>query len=441
MNKRKAIIIALAAAIVLTLSGVQIYRLVMRAQAEQMIERGDYEGARAVFERYGSESDTARCDALMLERTYQEALRLLETGDYASAEQIFEQISDYKDAKDRLSDCDMLRAKALTEEGRLIEARKVYLSLGDYPGCAQALDELNELMYARAYELASGFEMQEASELWQALGSYRDSPLLLERARRIIDWGARTGADRLTDASKAFTLNGKPMKFDTADVYANDACYIVVPKDCGTDMTFFLYYPGGRNEEISVDFLLYYLMNPSDNTIAVFLRKNGLDDMGKKCNEGIELLERAAAENGFFVREIVQGGSSLGAYPAMHGVIYAYENYRIETSCVLSLDAGSDWLEVPLLLTEEECAKTAALGVPFYLFESPWVGMNREGIVRMVNAGNEVIMVGCTFDDHTRITLDAMGMGVVKWATGDRSEPVNPEIYTFTRLEPEKQAA
>ena len=141
------------------------------------------------------------------------------------------------------------------------------------------------------------------------------------------------------------------------------------------------------------------------------------------------------------MREIVQGGSSLGAYPAMHGVIYAYENYRIETSCVLSLDAGSDWLEVPLLLTEAECAKTASLGVPFYLFESPWVGMNREGIVRMVNAGNNVIIVGCTFDDHNRITLDAMGMGVVKWATGNRAEPVNPEIYTFTRLEPEKQAA
>lgn len=438
MSKRKAIIIALAAAIVLALSGVQIYRLVMRSQAERMIESGDYEGARAVFERYGSESDTARCDALMLERTYRQALALLEIGDYAPAEQIFEQIADYKDARDRLSDCEMLRAKALAEEGSLVEARKVYLSLGDHPGCAQALDELNELMYARAYELASDFEMQAACELWQALGSYSDSPLLLERARRIIDWSARTGADRLTDESKKYTMNGNYMGNEKADIYVNDKCYIVVPKNCGADATFFLYYPGGRNEEISVDFLLYYLMNPSDNTIAVFLRKNGLEDMEKKCNEGIELLERAAAENGYFVREIVQGGSSLGAYPAMHGVIYAHENYRIETSCVLSLDAGSDWLEAPLLLTEEECAKTAALGVQFYLFESPWVGMNREGIVRMVNAGNEVIMVGCTFDDHTRITLDAMGMGVVKWATGDRSEPVNPEIYTFTKLEPEK---
>ena len=438
MNKRKAIIIALAAAIVLTLSGVQIYRLVKRAQAEQMIERGDYEGARAVFERYGSENDTARCDALMLERTYQEALRLLETGDYASAEQIFEQISDYKDAKDRLSDCDWLRANALTEQGLLSEAREVYLSLGDYPGCSQAIDEVNELMYARALELASDFEMQAASELWRELGTYRDSPLLLERARRIIDWSARTGADRLTDASKKYTLNGKYMGNEKADIYVNDKCYIVVPKNCCADTTFFLYYPGGRNEELFIDYFLYYMMNPSDNTIAVFLRKNGLDDMEKTCNEGIELLERAAAENGVFVREIVQGGSSLGAYPAMHGVIYAYENYCIETSCVLSLDAGSDWLEVPLLLTEEQCAKTAALGVEFYLFESPWVGMNRDGIIRMVNAGNFVTMVGCTFDDHTRITLDAMGMGVVKWATGDRSKPINPEIYTFTRLEPEK---
>ena len=222
MSKRKAIIIALAAAIVLALSGVQIYRLVMRSQAERMIESGDYEGARAVFERYGSESDTARCDALMLERTYRQALALLETGDYASAEQVFRQIADYKDAKDRLLDCEMLRARALTEEGNLVEARKVYLSLGDHPGCAQALDELNELMYARAYELASDFEMQAACELWQALGSYADSPLLLERARRIIDWSARTGADRLTDESKKYTLNGNYMGNEKADIYVND---------------------------------------------------------------------------------------------------------------------------------------------------------------------------------------------------------------------------
>ena len=55
----------------------------------------------------------------------------------------------------------------------------------------------------------------------------------------------------------------------------------------------------------------------------------------------------------------------------------------------------------------------------------------------MVNTGNKVTMVGCTFDDHVRISLDAMGMGVVDWAVGDRAQPCNPEIYSFTRLKPD----
>ena len=61
----------------------------------------------------------------------------------------------------------------------------------------------------------------------------------------------------------------------------------------------------------------------------------------------------------------------------------------------------------------------------------------REGIRLMGNTGNKVTMVGCTFDDHVRISLDAMGMGVVDWAVGDRALPCNPEIYSFTRLVPD----
>ena len=54
------------------------------------------------------------------------------------------------------------------------------------------------------------------------------------------------------------------------------------------------------------------------------------------------------------------------------------------------------------------------------------MGMNREGICRMVNAGDKVTMVGCYFDDHVRISLDAMGMGVVDWAVNDRCPALQP---------------
>ena len=122
-------------------------------------------------------------------------------------------------------------------------------------------------------------------------------------------------------------------------------------------------------------------------------------------------------------------GISFASDKFTAGVDYSFYKYS-------SLDAGSDWMESWLLLGEEQCRALAELGTDFYLFESPWVGMNREGICRMVNAGDKVTMVGCYFDDHVRISLDAMGMGVVDWAVNDRSQPCNPDIYTFVTLHP-----
>ncbi|MEI3101309.1 MAG: hypothetical protein V8T45_05745 [Oscillospiraceae bacterium] len=151
---------------------------------------------------------------------------------------------------------------------------------------------------------------------------------------------------------------------------------------------------------MSVDYLLYYMMNPSPNTLAVFMRRNGLEDMEAKTGQAVEILDRAAAECGLYPHDIVTAGSSLGAYPAMHSADDAWENHALRTDCVLSLDAGSDWMESWLLLSESQCYVTAELGTDFYLFESPWVGMNREGICRMVNTGNNVTMVGCYFDDR-----------------------------------------
>lgn len=435
--KRKAITVltVLLALAVLIFSAVKIYNIIERkklsTQAEELISAEKYEQARTIFESLGDSEGCVRCDELMLEREYQRAAAYVRQGEYEAAERIIAQIGRYKDTDTLLTVCNWLRAQKLTEDGEYMQARKIYLSIPDYPGCSDALETVNARLAEKAIELACDFKMEEACEIWRELGSYGDSAVLLERGKRIIDWAERRGAERLTDPSKKYKIQAPGVT-----VYQDERCYIVVPEKCDRDTTFFLYYPGGRNEELYIDYFLYYLMNPSPDTIAVFMRKNGLENMEGKCNEAIELLERVAAECGVFVHNIVQGGSSLGAYPAMHGALYAYNNYRIHTQCVLSLDAGSDWLEAPLLLTEQECRELAKLGVQFYLFESPWVGMNRDGIILMVETGNDVITVGCYFDDHTRITLDAMGMGVVKWATGDRREPVNPEIYTFTKLVP-----
>ena len=126
-------------------------------------------------------------------------------------------------------------------------------------------------------------------------------------------------------------------------------------------------------------------------------------------------------------------GSSLGAYPAMQGAAIAQDETGIPVSCLLSLDAGDDW-NSPYVLNSGQCSRLAALGTPFYLLESPWVGTDRAAIYRMVARGMDVILVGCENDQHERITYDAMGMGLIHWALGDRAEPCPLDIYTFNKL-------
>lgn len=408
MKRRTAIWIGIIAVLVLLGAVVQIFRI---CRAE----------------------DVARCDALQVEEIYQEGIRLLQAGDFDSARQLFSSLGSYKDTAVLLAACGWQEALALEDTEALMEAHRGFQALGQYSACQDAADQISERLFTRAEDLAAAFKLEEACVIWAELGSYESSTLLLQRGRRALEWAAAPEGQRLLIPANRY------LSKSLENVYVCEQAYFVVPENCGSETRFFIYYPGGRDEEMSVDYLLYYMMNPSPNTLAVFMRKNGLDYMRDKTCQAIDLLDRAAAECGIFAREIVAAGSSLGAYPAMHSVVYAYEEYGIRTDCVLSLDAGSDWLEKELLLDESECRKAAEIGTEFYLFESPWVGMNREGIRLMVNTGNKVTMVGCTFDDHVRISLDAMGMGVVDWAVGDRAQPCNPEIYSFTRLLPDEE--
>jgi len=438
MKRRTAICIGILAALVLLGSLVQIFRICRtessRRQAGALMEAGDYEQARLIYNGIGDMDGAARCAALQLEKYYQDGKTSLESGDYETAHELLLSAGDYQDAAALLAQCDWLHASVLTAEGRLTEARSLYLGLGDYPGCQAALEAVNTRLYEQAEMLAGGFRLEEAAGIWQELGSFSNSERMLWRCRRALAWASAPETERLLRPEKRYLSDS----FE--NVYACEQGFVVVPEECGSDTRFFIYYPGGRNEELSVDYLLYYLMNPSPNTMAVFMRRNGLEEMRAKTGEAMDLLEQAAAECGLFVHDVVTAGSSLGAYTAMHSAVYTYKDYGIKTDCVLSLDAGSDWLETELLLDEQECRETEALGTEFYLFESPWVGMNRDGICLMVNTGNKVTMVGCYFDDHVRISLDAMGMGVVDWAVGDRSKPCNPEIYEFTRLRPDSGA-
>ncbi len=416
----------LAAAVLLVGLNWRASRLDLLA-ADRLFEEGCYLGARAFYLRAGRNEKAAVCLDYDLERQYLNGRRSLEAGAYDKAREQLGRIRGYKDAENLLLSCDYLETSQTMADGDLELAWDQFEEMGGYPGVDEKLEALEPLLYDMAWELALDGEYAHASSIWTRLGGYRDCRTLLERAERMTQWLA-SDSPRLTDPA------GRYSRSENARVYRCDLAYIVTPLAPDRDTKFFLYYPGGRDEELYVDYFLTYLENPEPNTICVFLRRNGADDIEAKNSAAIRLMERVAAECGVFVHDPVVAGSSLGAYPALYSAIYNLLDFGLKTRCVLCLDAGNDWDEPDLMLDVNQCYELAATGAELYLFDNPWVGINRSSIRRMVSAGCPVTMVECYYDDHARITFDAMGMGVLHWALGDRSEPYESDIYTFRRL-------
>ncbi|MBQ9686805.1 MAG: hypothetical protein IJV41_09740 [Oscillospiraceae bacterium] len=420
--------VLLSLAVCAALGVVVYFALNNNLRADRLLAAGDYEAARVYYEKAHNQSGVDRCDAYELEERYLNARRMLQVGSLDAAREALLALGDYRDTKNLILACDYMAAGVLAEQGEYERAREMYLALGDYPGCAQRIEELNEPLYEISQEFADSFELEEACRLWRLLGDYADCRALLRRTEALLDWLADPEREQILDPAKNFNSS----YYDYT--YVNELGYLVVPNEFDGEVKVFLYYPGGRDEPLNIDFFSYYLMNPAPNTIALFLYRNGLTAMEEKNTAAIELLERAAAERGVFLREVMTVGSSLGAYPAMFSALYTWQDFGIRVPCVLSLDAGSDWQEAELLLNRTQCRQIAAEGTQFYLFESPWVGTDRSAIRMMVEEGMDVTIVGCVYDDHMQITFDAMGMGVIHWALGDRSEPCPLDIYIFRKL-------
>ena len=406
------------------------FRRDYRSRAYELLAAGDYSGAVTQFEKAGDGDNAELCRELIREQSYTDARRAQQAGDYKTARRMFTELGDYKDARNLELACRSLEARQLMEEGELLDALELFESLGTYPGTDAGLDSVKEKLYRKALDCACAGDYEQACGLWQRLEDYSDSRVLEWRCERALEWSRDESEKPLFSDENRF--DNSYMK----EVYICDIGYAVLSEQCDADTRFFIYFPGGRDIQISVDFLYYYIMNPAPNTIALFLYTNGLDYMEEKTKLAVDMLDRVAAECEVFAHDVMVCGSSLGAYPAMHAAIYCKEDFGITVPCVLSLDAGSDWQEYRYTLDREECLKTAQLGTQFYLFESPFVGMNRNPIKEMVLTGNDVTIVGCVYDQHERISFDALGMGVINWALGDRSEPYVSDIYSFNKLTP-----
>ncbi len=400
-------------------------------RADRLYAKGDYETAAIYYEKAGNKERAEMCARALLEQRYLNARRTLQNGNYGQARDLLLDLDGYKDSQSLLQYCDILEAADLVRAGNTERAIDIYLSLKDFPGVDLKLQELEEPLYERARDLAAAFQIEEACEIWEVLGAFRDSGMLCMRGREILRRLEDPGRMALNDPARQF-------RNDLCDrVYASEDAYIVMPEKAGPETGFFLYYPGGRDEELYLDYFLAYLENPAPDTLAVFLRHNGLPDTESMSKRALEILDEAAADCGLFMHDPVVAASSLGVYPALHGLIVLSEEFGVKVPCFLALDAGNDWKETDLLLSTAECRQLAATGTELYLFESPWVGMDRPAIRQMVNSGCVIWLVGCERDEHAQITLDALSNGMPEWMLSGRGKPCPIVGYEITRLVPD----
>ena len=411
------------------LLGMRLYqRHAREAEAERLFESGAYAAALTLYEELENEDAAALCRQRLREADYAEAERLVAAGDYRAAEALLTPLGNYRESAALLRDCAFLRAGALAAEGRAEEAREAYIALGDYPGCADALKDLVPALYERAMALAKGGEYERAAALWTDCGDYRDSTKLLSRAEKYMQRRADAYRIKVSDQTRRFD---NPFY---KKAYRTDEAYILLPEEANADTRFFLYFPGGRDEELYTEFLYYYMANPAPNTLAVFLRRNDLPDMEGCCKKGFRILDEAAADCGLFVDRVLAAGSSLGAYPALQSPRIAMRDFGIEVPCVLSLDAGNQWNEPELVPTVAQCGELAELGTHLYLFQPTWVDTDYPPVARLVDAGCWVMLAGCLHDEHEQITYDVFELGIIDWAMGDREDRCPGEIYSFRRL-------
>ncbi len=417
-----------------TLPGLRLYQNHERAvRADRLFEAGEYEQARELYRKMNRESEVLLCEENLREQRYREAETLVAAGNYETAEIILQELGEYRKSGFLLSRCAFLRAQDLARQGEPEKALEIYRTLGeDFPGCSEAREALIPQLSVRAMELAKKGELETACVLWRECGGYGKSETLLARGEMALKQRADAGRKKLNDPAARFE---NPFY---NEVYLCEDAYILFPESPGAGTRFFLYFPGGRDEELYTEFLYYYLANPAPDTLAVFLRRNDLPDMAGCCARGLRLMDEAAADCGVFADEVLAAGSSLGAYPALQCPRIAARDFAVTVPCVLSLDAGNEWDEPELVPTQAQCRELAELETRLYLFQPTWVDTSYEPIRRMVDCGCWVMLAGCLQDDHEQISYDVLGMGVVDWALTDRSTACPGNSYSFRRLRQEK---
>ena len=428
---RRLIIIVLAAAVctaALRFAFDTLKENRLEAKAATLIAQGDFEAAQEIYISLGDMDMAHRCTELILERSYNDARALLESGELITARDIFVSLGNYSNAETMVKECDYRSALKDLDNGSFLAAREMFISLGTYSDSAAMLEKTNGRIYSQAQSMMLANNYADALSFFSVLGEYLDAPVMAERCSARVEAEADPNRS-IIDSANLF------QRFSTGNLYIADTGYVFIPNAPDKNTDFLIFFPGGRDIEEPRDYIYNCLEASSENTIILFLYKNGLNAMEAKCAEAFDTLFKAAEECGVSVADPVICGTSMGAYPAMQAAVYYYETYGKAVPRVLCFDAGVEWEEEELILGARECKVMAEAGTEFWLFEQYGVGMNKTGINLMAYSGCNVTMVVCTNQDHNSILYDALDCGMINYAFG-RTGQIQSANYKYVPLYP-----
>lgn len=189
-----------------------------------------YEDAMILFEELGSFEESkkyvARCASAIEARDYQQAINLYAAGELLGARDLFVTLGDYKKSETFIAEIDAaiavqkqaaheqdcyLQAVKLKEEGRLTEARALFIEAGDVRDATDQLYQLLEVLakdevYGRALADLDGGRYQDAIIRFETLAGYLDSAAKAAEARELLNDQRYEEAARTEDPSRAYLL-------------------------------------------------------------------------------------------------------------------------------------------------------------------------------------------------------------------------------------------
>ena len=198
--------------------------------AVALYKAGSYLDAKALFEELGSFEESkkyvTKCQTAYEAATYEQANSLFSAGELTAARELFVLLGDYKKSESLIAEIDAffaaekqaayeqdcyLQAVQLKEEGKLAEARDMFVEAGDLRDSTDQIYEILEILakdevYERALMDEQYGRLEDALVRFEVLAGYRDSVDHMLSLREAIRQQRYDEAAQAEDPSRAYLI-------------------------------------------------------------------------------------------------------------------------------------------------------------------------------------------------------------------------------------------